>query len=84
MSVAETRAQALLGTRSTRRIEGKTRRTLAKAKALFERVAADWSEVDGVMTEEMDGLRATIDTILDPGGILDGCIEQLHEPWGQE
>lgn len=82
MSKVETRAMALLGTRSTKRLESKTRNDLMKARKILEGVGFRWSEVDAVLTGEMDGLCSTIDTVLDPGGPLEECIEQLHEPYG--
>ena len=81
---AETRAQALLGTRSTKRFEAHTRRALEKASRLLEGLSFKWGEVDSVMSEELDALQATIATMLDPGGVLEECIAQLHEPWGLE
>jgi hypothetical protein len=84
VSAVETRAQALLGTRSTRRLETSTRSALTKARKLIEGVGHRWGEIDAVLSEEMDALCSTIDTALDPGGVLEECIEHLHEPWGGE
>lgn len=75
---------ALLGRASPKRLETATRRDLAKARAAFERVAYAWSEVDGVVTEEMDGLIATIDTIAGRDGPLEEAVAQLNEPWVAE
>ncbi len=80
MSKAETRAQAL-GVKP-KRLESRTRRALAKIRIAIEGLSLDWSEIDGGIESDLQGVYDRIQEIDGEGGTLAYAMERLAEPWG--
>jgi len=82
MSGVLTRAQ-VLGVKP-RSLESRTRRKLDRCRAILEDLSYAWSEIDGGIDDDLNGIYEKIREIDGDGGTLIDAMERLKAPWGDE